>query len=107
MDSQRPFLYLTLIFLGFLLWTTWQRDQMPEPVVDTTQQQQTQTAADASGVPQGVPQNTSGDGVPTQTAQAVPNQTQTQQQAVATNSGDSKVSIIRVRTDVLDLEISS
>jgi len=31
MDSQRPFLYLTLIFMLFLIWTTWQQDHAPKP----------------------------------------------------------------------------
>lgn len=31
MDSQRPFLYLTLLFLLFLIWTTWQQDHAPKP----------------------------------------------------------------------------
>ncbi|EIJ35020.1 membrane protein insertase YidC [Thiothrix nivea] len=31
MDSQRPFLYLTLLFMLFLIWTTWQQDHAPKP----------------------------------------------------------------------------
>ena len=34
MDSQRPFLYLTLLFMLFLIWTTWKQDhapKLPEP----------------------------------------------------------------------------
>ncbi|WP_308874485.1 hypothetical protein [Thiothrix subterranea] len=33
MDSQRPFLYLTLLFMLFLIWTTWQQDHVPKPPV--------------------------------------------------------------------------
>ena len=98
MDSQRPFLYLTLIFLGFLLWTTWQADHAPKPEIVNTQQTTTESG--------GVPQSAGGDDVPTQTTTAIPNQAQ--QQAMVNNiSDDGKVKIIRVRTDVLDLQISS
>ncbi len=31
MDSQRPFLYLTLLFMLFLIWSTWQQDHAPKP----------------------------------------------------------------------------
>lgn len=31
MDSQRPFLYLALLFMLFLTWTTWQQDHAPKP----------------------------------------------------------------------------
>ena len=36
MDSQRPFLYLTLLFMLFLVWTTWQQDHAPKPATPTT-----------------------------------------------------------------------
>jgi YidC/Oxa1 family membrane protein insertase len=35
MDSQRPFLYLTLLFLLFMIWTTWKQDHAPQPPVAT------------------------------------------------------------------------
>ncbi len=103
MDSQRPFLYLTLIFIGFLLWTTWQRDHAPQPEIVNAQQNQAQSSAQANGVPQ----STSGDDVPTQTAQAIP--AQPQQQAVTDNraADGNKANIINIRTDVLALQIST
>ncbi|MGB1008144.1 MAG: membrane protein insertase YidC [Thiolinea sp.] len=99
MDSQRPFLYLTLLFLGFLLWTTWQQDHAPKPEITATQQTQTQSATTS-----GVPENTANAEIPTQSTQAVPAQSQ---QASASNSNDGKNQLVRVRTDVLDMQIST
>ena len=95
MDSQRPFLYLTLIFLGFLLWTSWQQDHAPKPLAPPSTQSSQSTPASSS--------------VPTQTitaagAQAVP--------PVPNASGSaSSISgagqIVRIKSDVLDLQIST
>nr|CAA6828927.1 MAG: Inner membrane protein translocase component YidC, long form [uncultured Thiotrichaceae bacterium] len=94
MDSQRPFLYLTLIFLGFLLWTTWQADHAPKPETPAIQQSATDSV-DGSSVPDasaaGVPANTATGAIPTENA-------------LSTAQG---VQIIKVRTDVLDLQIST
>ncbi|MCL4108289.1 UNVERIFIED_CONTAM: hypothetical protein GTU68_065317 [Idotea baltica] len=35
MEQQRPFLYLSLFFLGFLIWTTWQQKNAPIPPATT------------------------------------------------------------------------
>lgn len=35
MDSQRPFLFLSLLFLGFLVWQAWQTDHAPKPEIKT------------------------------------------------------------------------
>ena len=37
MDQQRPFLYLSLFFLGFLIWSTWQQDHAPKAPVSKTE----------------------------------------------------------------------
>ena len=37
MDQQRPFLYLTIFFLGFLIWSTWQQEHAPKPVAPAGQ----------------------------------------------------------------------
>ncbi len=89
MDSQRPFLYLTLIFLGFLLWTSWQQDHAPKPVLPTT--------------------TTESSTVPAQTNPATANQTVP---AVPNGAGSTTTTlgagqIVRVKTDVLDLQIST
>lgn len=88
MDSQRPFLYLTLIFLGFLLWTSWQKDHAPQPIVAPTT---TETSS--------VPANTQS----TANTAAVP--------AVPTGGAGSTTvgagQIVRIKTDVLDLQVST
>ncbi|MEZ5477387.1 MAG: membrane protein insertase YidC [Thiolinea sp.] len=90
MDSQRPFLYLTLIFLGFLLWITWQQDHAPKPPVVNNAQQTVTTN----------PATSNAQDVPVQDATALSNPV-----IATTQAGD--VQIVRVRTDVLDLQIST
>lgn len=91
MDSQRPFLYLTLIFLGFLLWITWQQDHAPKPppVAKVAATEVAPGQADSAVPP--VPGSTSA------AATTVP---------VGQDSAAGG-QVIRVRTDVLDLQISS
>ncbi|WP_298609833.1 membrane protein insertase YidC [uncultured Thiothrix sp.] len=91
MDSQRPFLYLTLIFLGFLLWTSWQQDHAPKPLPTPT----TQTSTEASSVPSQTANSASS---ASQTVPAIPNGS-----GITTGAGQ----IVRVKTDVLDLQIST
>lgn len=96
MDSQRPFLYLTLIFLGFMLWTSWQQYNAPKPVltqnnaaaVSEQSAQQVQTSAASTAE------------VPNSTAVAAPSDT---------NTTDNTFlgSTVRIKTDVLDLKIST
>ena len=88
MDSQRPFLYLTLIFLGFLLWTSWQQDNAPKPLP-------TPTTTEASSVPSQTTANAANQTVPAAPAANT---------ATATSGAGQ---IIRVKTDVLDLQIST
>lgn len=89
MDSQRPFLYLTLIFLGFLLWTSWQQDHAPKPLPAPT----AQSSTESSSVPT---QTTTAAGV--QAVPVVPS-------ASGTTLGAGQV--IRIKSDVLDLQIST
>lgn len=90
MDSQRPFLYLTLLFLLFLIWTTWQQDHAPKP--PTTAAATSSVSADSS--------NTAQD-VPVQGAATLPGQT-------SSNADESAGGqIITVRTDKLLLKISA
>ncbi|MGV6817542.1 MAG: membrane protein insertase YidC [Thiotrichales bacterium] len=37
MDSQRPLLYMSLIFVAFLIWQAWQTDHQPQPQPGTQQ----------------------------------------------------------------------
>ncbi len=90
MDSQRPFLYLTLIFLGFLLWTSWQQDHAPKPLPTPT----TQANPEVSSVPNQTATTSASQAVP-----AIPNGSG----GITTGAGQ----IVRVKTDVLDLQIST
>lgn len=38
MANLRPALFITLIFLGYMLWIEWQKDYAPQPVTRTLQQ---------------------------------------------------------------------
>lgn len=86
MDSQRPFLYITLLFLGFLLWTTWKQDHAPKPLPTPTQV--TQTTGQTAGVP-------SADGATTAST------------AIPSVANVAAGQLIRVKTDVLDVQIST
>ncbi len=93
MDQQRPLLYLTLVFLGFMIWTAWQQDHAPKPVSapTTTVPNASNPAANSIDVPEA----SAGSGpssVPTNSGSTT----------TATNS-----SIIHVKTDTLLFEINT
>lgn len=88
MEQQRPLLYLMLAFITFMIWSTWQQRNAPPPVVNT--------ATTQSGLPAGTSAQTD---VPQ--AQNLP---AASAGATATNAVSGKN--IRVKTDVLDLQIS-
>ena len=89
MDSQRPFLYITLLFMLFLIWTTWQQDHAPKPLASAASSVSAPTL-DSSG--QEVP---AAQGVPTVPGQAAP--------AVNGIAGQT----VTVRTDTLVLKINT
>ena len=86
MEQQRPLLYLMLAFMAFMIWSTWSQRNAPQPIP----QQQT-TQANSENQQLDVPQATGSSAV---AASGVP----------STPGIDAKS--IRVKTDVLDLEIS-
>jgi len=89
MDQQRPFLYLTLFFLGFLIWSTWQQEHAPKPdkqISKTTSTQQSQSTITDNTIPSIIPASTSVAG------------------SVEVNNNEK---LIHVKTDVLDLIIST
>lgn len=88
MDSQRPILYLTLIFLGFMLWSAWQTQHAPKPVP----------------APNGVTSTTT-QTAPTTAAGEVPNAAVNTANNTVTNN--SQAQVITVKTDVLELKIST
>ncbi len=94
MEQQRPFLYLSLFFLGFLIWSAWQIDQAPKPA-EKTQQNIPPIAGQASNVPSAnlTPQN------------QVSNNSSGDTNQKPTESGGIK--LIKVKTDVLDLYINT
>lgn len=89
MEQQRPLLYLMLAFIAFMIWSTWQQRNAPPPTASTptTQGSQSATSSGQLDVPQV-------QGLPAASG-SVPG---------ATNAVTGKN--IRVKTDVLDLQIS-
>ncbi|MEE9309977.1 MAG: membrane protein insertase YidC [Cocleimonas sp.] len=97
MDQQRPFLYLTLFFLGFLIWSTWQQEHAPKPVAPAGQVAQT-TQGQANTNNQG--------SIPTgSSVSAVDGGT------IPVNNTPAKTNVeaqqIHIKTDVLDVYIST
>jgi len=94
MDQQRPLLYLTLVFLGFMIWTAWQQDHAPKPV----------SAPAVAGV-------ASGDSVSSAAIDVPEASAATSTSTVPTTNGvGNKVSngsIITVKTDTLHFEINT
>jgi YidC/Oxa1 family membrane protein insertase len=90
MDQQRPFLYLSLFFLGFLIWSTWQQDHAPKTPVSKTE-----VSINDSSIPS----------APTTSSQATVSNSVALEQNNNTNS--VAPTLIHVKTDVLDLYISS
>lgn len=94
MDQQRPFLYLSLFFLGFLIWSTWQQEHAPKPEnpISNAQVASAQSAGN-NNIPAGasIPAINSGD------VNSIP---------VINNTEINESKFIRVRTDVLDLQIN-
>jgi len=94
MDQQRPFLYLTLFFLGFLIWSTWQQEHAPKPVAPVGELAQSQVNQNNQGnsIPSGSSVTANGGTVPVITP------------AVETSVNAQQ---IHIKTDVLDVMIST
>ena len=97
MDQQRPLLYFTLLFLGYLIWTTWLQDHAPKPTIPETTANGvvSQNAPSASNKQLDIPA-----GVATASSA-------TQNTAEKAASNDSQGQDIHIKTDVLDIIISS
>lgn len=89
MDQQRPFLYLSLFFLGFLIWSTWQQEHAPKPIKQETVRTDSSNSNLSDAVNKASPSNNSSEA-------AVPQ---------AKSSVSDK--LIHVKTDVLDLYIDT
>ena len=94
MDQQRPFLYLTLFFLGFLIWSTWQQEHAPKPIKPVGQTEQNQANANNNDL---VP---TGSSVGETLTKTVPKEN-------SANNNNASATLIHVKTDVLDLMIST
>ncbi|MEE9350912.1 MAG: membrane protein insertase YidC [Thiotrichaceae bacterium] len=95
MDQQRPLLYLTLVFLGFMIWTAWEQDHAPKPVSAPTTTVTNASSSNPAVNAIDVPEASAGSSTST-----VP--TNTSNTASATNG-----SIIHVKTDTLHFEINT
>ncbi|CDG88701.1 membrane protein insertase YidC [Xenorhabdus bovienii] len=49
MDSQRNLLFIALLFVSFLVWQAWEKDQNPQPTAQITQQANTPSSEASSG----------------------------------------------------------
>lgn len=88
MDQQRPFLYLTLFFLGFLIWTTWQQEHAPKPPQGSSNTaQQRNSSVKQNG------EKTSAANIPSLNSSNK-------------KSADSTAKEISIKTDVLDIKLS-
>jgi len=101
MDSHRPFLYLTLIFLLFMLWTSWQQHNAPTPSPSATNSASSTNTNSNSGSNAGTTGETNNEAVPNT---ARPNTSDSLQ---VTNHAAANARNIRVKTDVLDILIST
>ncbi len=90
MDQQRPFLYLTLFFLGFLIWSTWQQEHAPKPVAQTP----------TTGAQQA--QNQQNGNIPTAANIPSANSNNITQQNSSSSTASAQKQI-HIKTDVLDL----
>lgn len=101
MDQQRPLLYLTLIFFGYMIWAAWQQDHAPKPVSPTN----TPTAVSAPTSNGAIPSSDSA----TVTSSDIPQSLGANETATAPEqmpvAGDS--SVITVKTDTLLLQINT
>lgn len=105
MESQRPFLYLTLIFLVFLLWSSWEQRNAPATVPAANQAQTTESNNPTGIADEAVPalnNDADSEAVPSSATPRAAGALQTSGQGVDTNA-----QMIHVKTDVLDMMIST
>lgn len=100
MDSQRPFLYLTLIFLLFLIWTSWQQEHAPKPVITPVANNAATTASNAAAIAEEIPATATPQATNLNNPQGTPTNP-----AVATAIPTEQ--LIHVKTDVLDIQITT
>lgn len=96
MEQQRPFLYLSLFFLGFLIWSTWQQKNAPAvpPLATLAIANSTSPENNTDSIPTSVP-----------TASSTLAATSTLVPQTSTEVDEAK--LIHVKTDVLDIYLNS
>lgn len=98
MDQQRPLLYFALLFLSYLIWTSWMQDHAPTPIIPESSR-----TANTQNIPNG---NVDRSDIPENVATV--SATLASTSAVPINASSAKgANEIRVKTDVLDLIIST
>jgi YidC/Oxa1 family membrane protein insertase len=95
MDNQRLLLYLSLVFVLFLIWQAWQEQYAPKSPPST----QTQTKSMHESTAEQIPAEPSSKADVPQTAESLPATSKPSEQI----SGDR----VRIVTDKLDLDIST
>jgi YidC/Oxa1 family membrane protein insertase len=93
MDTQRLILLLVFLFSCMMLWEAWQRKDMPPPVTATQQASAIPAAGSAAGA-------ASGSAVP-------PAPTSAATLPAAQNVPAAQAMVMKVRTDLVEAEISS
>ncbi|APZ44433.1 membrane protein insertase YidC [Acidihalobacter ferrooxydans] len=91
MDNLRPLLYISLVFVLFLIWQAWQQDHRPPPSPQALSQQTTASPNHTQDIPSASVNR------PTRSA-ATPPSTASQSRAGR---------IVHIKTDTLDLEIDT
>jgi|UPI0003633749 YidC/Oxa1 family membrane protein insertase len=91
MDNIRFVLIVTFAMLVFMLWQAWQVDYGPKPPVAVTDPNTTNTKED----------------LPTATGGVAPTETAKQESSAVPSVAVPSAKIIKVKTDVLDLEIDT
>ncbi len=106
MENQRVFLFLALGLILMFMWQAWQRDYGPKPPVATVQQPAVSSTGDASGT---IPNPPAADGIPSVASGGGSSTSDLPAGASDPNvpQGSNDVGLVRVRTDVLDVEIST
>ena len=97
MDNQRLLIWAFFLLMGWMTWQTWQQDYGPQPAQPAQVQQDQQVGMPAEPAPtEALPElDASGDGVP-----AAP-------QVPGGSTAQTSAPVITVRTDVLDVQIST
>ena len=91
MEQQRPFLYLSLFFLCFLIWSTWQQKNAPISPATTSSSQSSPVSVPTS-VPSSIPTASEN-----KTISSVPQD----------DSIDTTSKLIQIKTDVLEIQINT